>query len=68
METDIKYLTVKEAGEKWNISGRMVTYYCETGRINGAEKKGDLWLVPEEAVKPNDKRTRAERRTEEDAL
>lgn len=64
----MKYLTVKETGEKWNITGRMVTYYCETGRITGAEKKGNLWLVPEEAVKPIDKRIRAERRTEENAL
>ena len=64
----MKYLTVKETGEKWNITGRMVTYYCETDRITGAEKKGNLWLVPEEAVKPIDKRIRAERRTEENAL
>lgn len=50
------YLTVKEAGEKWSISGRMVTYYCEAGRIDGAVKKGNLWLVPANAVKPADGR------------
>jgi len=48
------YLTVKEAGEKWDISGRMVTYYCEAGRIKGAEKKGNLWLIPTDAEKPLD--------------
>ena len=52
----MNYLTVKEAGEKWGISGRMVTYYCEAGRIDGAIKKGNLWLVPADAVKPKDRR------------
>jgi hypothetical protein len=50
------YLTVKEAGTKWNITGRMVTYYCESGRIPGAEKKGNLWLIPIGTRKPLDKR------------
>ena len=50
------YLTVKEAGEKWGISGRMVTYYCVDDRIKGAIKKGNLWLVPTDAEKPADGR------------
>lgn len=53
----IDYLTVKEAGEKWNVSGRMVTIYCNTGKINGAIKKGNLWLIPMGAEKPLDGRT-----------
>ena len=52
------YLTVKEAGEKWGVSGRMVTYYCIDGRIDGAIKKGNLWLVPIGAEKPIDGRTK----------
>lgn len=50
------YLTVKEMGEKWGISSRMVTVYCNEGRIPGAIKKGNLWLVPEDAIKPEDNR------------
>jgi hypothetical protein len=50
------YLTVKETGEKWGITGRMVTYYCEAGRIDGAVKKGNLWLIPIDAEKPVDGR------------
>lgn len=53
----IDYLTVKEAGEKWNITSRMVTIYCKNGKINGAIKKGNLWLVPIDAQKPLDGRT-----------
>lgn len=50
----IDFLTVKEAGEKWNVSGRMVTIYCNQGKIEGAMKKGNLWLVPINAKKPVD--------------
>lgn len=50
------YLTVKEAGEKWGISARMVNYHCSAGRIPGAVKKGNLWLVPASAEKPADGR------------
>lgn len=53
----IDFLTVKEAGERWNVSGRMVTIYCKEGRIEGAIKKGNLWLVPIDANKPVDGRT-----------
>jgi len=52
----MEYLTVKEAGEKWGITGRMVTHYCVAGRISGAVKKGNLWLVPVNAEKPFDGR------------
>jgi translation initiation factor IF-1 len=52
-------LTVKEAGIIWGITVRMVTIYCETGRITGAFKKGNLWLIPGDAVKPIDRRRNA---------
>jgi predicted site-specific integrase-resolvase len=58
----MNYLTVKEAGEKWGVSGRMVTYYCEAGRIKGAEKKGNLWLIPIDAKKPLDGRRKKDDR------
>ena len=58
------YLTVKEAGEKWGISARMVTYYCIDGRIEGAEKKGNLWLVPADAEKPQDGRYKSNKKSE----
>lgn len=54
----MEYLTAKEAGEKWGITARMVNYYCSTGRIEGAIKKGNLWLVPATIEKPFDRRTK----------
>ncbi len=52
----MEYLTVKEAGEKWRLTARMVNYYCSAGRIEGAIKKGNLWLIPFCAKKPADMR------------
>lgn len=52
----MEYLTVKEMGEKWGITSRMVNFYCSNGRIPGAIKKGNLWLIPEDADKPDDNR------------
>ncbi|GEM_PF-221628 len=52
----MEYMTVREAGEKWGLGIRIVTLYCAEGRIEGAVKKGNLWLVPTNAVKPVDRR------------
>lgn len=64
----MELLTVKEVGGKWGITARMVNYYCSAGRIPGAVKKGNLWLVPSDAEKPFDgrykKETNKERRSD----
>ena len=52
----VEYLTGKEISVKWGITDRMVNYYCIAGRIPGAVKKGNLWLIPADAEKPNDGR------------
>ena len=59
------YMTVKEAGERWGLGIRIVTLYCTEGRIAGAVKKGNLWLIPQNATKPADgrrKKTTADER------
>lgn len=43
---------MKEACEKWGVTSRMVNYYCSEGRVKGAVKKGNLWLVPGDSKKP----------------
>ena len=52
----MEYMTIKEAGNKWGITGRMATYYCVDGRVDGATKIGNLWLIPKDAKKPADGR------------
>jgi len=58
----MNYLTIKEAAEKWGVSGRMVTYYCVAGRIEGVIRKGNMWLVPADAEKPKDGRYKNKRK------
>lgn len=53
----MEYMTTKEAAVKWGITNRMVLYYCTTGRIDGASKMGNTWLLPKAAEKPVDRRT-----------
>ncbi|MEZ3493321.1 MAG: helix-turn-helix domain-containing protein [Lachnospiraceae bacterium] len=55
------YMTLKQVGEKWGISPRMINYYCSAGRIEGAEKMGTVWLIPKDAEKPVDGRLKEKR-------
>lgn len=50
------YLSAKELAEKWNISRRRVQILCEEGRIDGAYKVSEVWIIPEDAEKPIDRR------------
>lgn len=50
------YSTTSEMAEKWDISRRRVTLLCSQGRIEGAILKGNTWLIPENAEKPDDPR------------
>ncbi|MDO4274192.1 MAG: MerR family transcriptional regulator [Eubacteriales bacterium] len=52
----MEYLTSNEMAQKWNVSSRMVAYYCKANKIEGALKKGKTWLLPAHAEKPHDHR------------
>ncbi len=52
----MEYMTVSEAVYKWGISRRAITYHLVDGGIPGAVKKGNMWLIPKNAAKPEDKR------------
>jgi translation initiation factor IF-1 len=55
------YITIKEASEKWGVTVRAITYHVVAGRIEGAVKKGNLWLLPEATEKPVDLRKKSNR-------
>ena len=48
------YVTTKEIAIKWDISDRRVLQYCHAGRIKGAVKMGNTWLIPKDTAKPVD--------------
>jgi len=50
------FLSAKEAAEKWSISQRRVAILCAEDRISGAMRVGNMWVIPEEAQKPDDAR------------
>ena len=56
----MEYLTVRETSEKWGMSIRMVNYYLNTGRIEGAVRKKSEWLIPYTAKSPLDIRKKAD--------
>ena len=53
----LKYISAKEAAEKWNISQRRVSILASENRIEGAMIVGNMWIIPADAEKPLDKRT-----------
>lgn len=46
------FISVKEAGEKWGITERVVRQYCADGRVPGAFITGKTWNIPDNAEKP----------------
>lgn len=56
----MNYLSVAQTSEKWNISPKRVQVLCNEGRIEGAQKVGNVWTIPENAEKPLDARKKVE--------
>lgn len=54
-----KYMTIKEASEKWGIGDKRINTLCLEGRVNGAMKFGRKWAIPRSATKPNDVRIKS---------
>ncbi len=55
----MNYISAKETATKWDISQRRVATLCSEGRIIGAMFVGNSWVIPCDAVKPMDARTKA---------
>jgi DNA-binding CsgD family transcriptional regulator len=51
-----RFLPIREAAAKWEISERRIQQYCAEGRIPGAQKIGRSWAIPADAEKPEDPR------------
>ncbi len=49
----MEYISVAQTAKKWNVSDRMVRYYCSSGKIKGAYLVGKTWNIPKKAEKPN---------------
>ena len=48
----IGYVRAEEIAKRWNVSARQIQMLCKAGKIDGAEKFGTIWIIPEGATKP----------------
>ncbi len=55
----MKYIQIPEAAEKWGLSIRRVQELCTLGHIEGAVRFGRVWMIPADAVRPIDGRSKA---------
>lgn len=58
------YTTVKDIAEKWNIKPRTVQIMCAEGKLPGAVKFWDLWVIPSGVERPLDGRKKYKKENE----
>lgn len=56
------YLKIEDVAAQWGISTRRLQTLCAEEKIAGAVRFGKMWMIPKEAQKPTDGRTKAARR------
>lgn len=57
----MEWITTKDAAKLWGITIRQVQTLCDSGRVTGAARLGDIWVIPKGTPKPIDGRTKAAR-------
>lgn len=53
------FITLREVSKEWGISERRIRTLCMNGRISGASKIGNIWIIPEGTEKPGDNRIKS---------
>jgi len=53
------YIKIDEAASRWGVSVRRAQDLCKMGRVPGAKRFGTNWMVPEDAKRPLDGRSKA---------
>lgn len=51
-------MTVKEASGLWGITERRIQVLCGKGKVDGATRLGNIWVIPKGTSKPIDGRTK----------
>jgi hypothetical protein len=52
------WITVKEAALLWGITTRRTQILCANGKVSGAQRLGNIWVIPKNTPKPIDGRTK----------
>ncbi len=61
------YIKISKAAEKWGLSSRQVQHLCTLGSVVGAVKFGRDWMIPKDAPRPIDKRTKEAKKQKAEA-
>ena len=68
LRCNMEYLKICEVAKKWGLSERGVQSLCAQGKIEGAMHFGRSWMIPQNAVRPVDGRTRAGKNLKDEDL
>lgn len=60
---ELDWITPLQASEKWGVTERHVQALCKTGKISGAMRVSKVWLIPKDAPRPIDGRTKLAKET-----
>ena len=55
----MEFMSIRQTAEKWGISKRRVQVLCAQERIPGATKIDTSWVIPSNAIKPDDNRVKS---------
>ena len=58
-------MATKDAAEKLSVTPRQVQLLCAQGRIPGAARFGHAWVIPADAKKPRDGRSKKKNNNED---
>ena len=53
------FISAEQAAEKWGITPQRVRQLCKQNRVEGMSQIGKMYLIPEDAVKPQDARIKS---------
>jgi excisionase family DNA binding protein len=56
---ELDWITPRQAAVKWGLTERHTQSLCQNGKIAGVIRLGRSWLIPKDATKPIDGRTKA---------
>lgn len=59
------YITVSEIAKRWKVNPRSIQVMCLKGKIQGAEKIGNMWMIPVQTERPVDERVKFGKYTKE---
>ena len=55
---ELNFMSPRQASEKWGITDRQIQSLCSQGKVEGATRLGREWLIPKDAPRPLDGRTK----------